>query len=630
MFVLLLAATLSEEPVIIPYPVKITSSDSYWELIDKTNIFYNKDIKNAKEVAQYCSEFLSKGTGFTLPVTTTKSNGIQFEKSSETLKDEEYHLKVDSNGVLITASTRKGLYYGFVTLLQLMPPEIYNQSAKSVKWNVQYVDIVDYPRFKWRGLLFDCCRHFFPMDVLKRAIKFISFHKLNVFHWHLTEDQGWRIEIKKYPLLTQIGSLRKQSPKMWDRGHGDGIPYGPFFYSQDEVKELIEYARLHGVTIVPEIEMPGHAMAALAGYPHLSCTGGPFEVSCEWGVRSDIYCGGKDEALEFNKDVLNEVIGLFDSEYIHVGGDEAFKDRWKVCPLCQGRIKSLGLANEDALQSWFTRQICDHINSKGRKLIGWDEIIDGGDMPKGTAVMLQHGTAKALEKGHEIVVTPNAHCYFDYGQTTKDDKYEYLCCLVTLNNAYAWDPQAGIAEDKKHLVMGIHATLWSECIWAEEDLQWKHYPRGLALAEVSWSQQEHKNWNRFLAGWTGVHQKRLAYLNINFAPFTDSIRNVITSAPKEYKKQIWSVSQDVEQSGRYQGIFVSRKGDLKVRNIDIFVDGKLWVRQYDEGVAKSNNGFSFDFFLPVDAVNKDVYVQAEISSDSHEIDAELYVYPDNK
>lgn len=630
MLTLFLVGSLCVDPVIIPIPVKLSAQQGQWPLIDGTNIYYDPSIEGAQDVAQFCHDFLTAVTGYNLPLTSEKRSGIMFTKSLEPMNEEAYKLTVNSPGVTISALSRKGLYYGFTTLLQLFTPDIYSDTKiAKAGWVINCIEIEDYPRFQWRGLMIDAGRHFLPVDVVKRIILHMSYHKLNTLHWHLTEDQGWRIEIKKHPKLTEIGSVRAESPKMWDRDHGDGIRYGPFFYSREDVKDVLAYAKLHCVKVVPEVEMPGHSVAAIASYPELSCTGGPFEVATRWGVKSDTYCPGKDATLQFNQDILDEVIEMFDSEYIHVGGDEVLKDRWKNCKDCQARIKAEGLADESALQSWFTAKMSKYIDSKGRHLIGWDEIIDGGPLADGAAVMSWRGVEggqKAASLGHNVVMSPTNYLYFDYGQTTGEDKYEYFCCLLQLKTVYGYEPLTGFEEDKKKFVLGVQGNLWGECIWGEEDLQWKAYPRSLALAEVAWSPLERKDYSRFLAGYNSVHIERLKNLKINYAPFTNSVGNKAKKLTSEFQPKLWAVTEDVQHAGKYQGIFVVKNGNLKIKNIDVLVDGKVVVRQYVDGVATENNAFVFDFYLPVVASDSIVHVQTRLASDSTQTEAELFVY----
>ena len=399
------------------------------------------------------------------------------------LGKEGYALEVRPNGLIaITAATPAGLFYGGQTLRQLLPPAIYAKTKQAgVKWTVPCCRIEDKPRFVWRGLLLDCCRHFFDKAFVERTIDLLAIHKMNTLHWHLTEDQGWRIEIKKYPKLTEIGSWR-------DETMGDHKRYGGF-YTQDDVREIVAYAAKRHVTIVPEIEMPGHSLGALAAYPQFSCTGGPFKVRTVWGVEPDVYCAGNNATFAFLCDVLDEVVELFPSTFIHIGGDECPKDRWKKCPKCQARIKAEGLKNEHELQSYFIRKIEQHLASKGRRLVGWDEILEGGLPPKAT-VMSWHGLGGAIaaaESGHDYVATPTSHCYLDYPYSR-----------ISVEKAYSFEPvPANLPAAKQSHCLGVQGNMWSEHTPTPADIDRQVWPRLCALAEVGWSPKELRNWADF-------------------------------------------------------------------------------------------------------------------------------------
>ncbi len=376
--------------------------------------------------------------------------------------------------------------------------------------------ITDYPRYSYRGLHLDVCRHMFPVGFIKKYIDLMAMHKMNSFHWHLTEDQGWRIEIKKYPLLTSVGAWRKSSPVGRNEGQ-DSIPYGGF-YTQDEVRDIVEYARKRFITVIPEIELPGHAQAALASYPHLSCTGGPFEVWTWWGVSENIYCAGNEQVFEFLEGVLTEVMHLFPSPYIHIGGDEAPKTRWKACPKCQRRIRSEKLADEHQLQSYFVTRIEKFLNSQGRNIIGWDEILEGGLAPNAT-VMSWRGTQGGIETArlkHPVIMTPGSPCYFDHYQADPSLEPLAICCFNPLEKVYAFEPTPQeLTPEEATYIIGAQGNLWTEYIKTPEHAEYMAYPRAIALAEVVWSPKDKRNYDDFLIRLES-HKLRLDYRGVNY------------------------------------------------------------------------------------------------------------------
>jgi len=370
------------------------------------------------------------------------------------------------------------------------------------------VHIVDKPRFRWRGVHLDSSRHFFPKEWVKRLIDLAAYYKLNTFHWHLTDDQGWRLEIKKYPRLTEVGAWRRETME-------DGEPYGGF-YTQEEVKEIVDYARRRFITIVPEVEMPGHCLAALAAYPELSCTGGPFKVGTEWGVMNDVFCAGSEETFAFLENVLAEVIELFPGEFIHIGGDEVPKLRWKNCLRCQARIKAEGLKDESELQSYFIKRIEAFLNSRGRRLIGWDEILEGGLAPRATVMSWRGvtGGIEAARSGHDVVMTPTSHCYFDYYQGRVDEP-KAIGGFLPVDKVYSYEPiPAGLKPEEAAHILGAQANLWTEYIATPEHAEYMLFPRLWALAEVVWSPKE-KNWADF-ENRLRAHYDRLALRGVNY------------------------------------------------------------------------------------------------------------------
>jgi hexosaminidase len=399
------------------------------------------------------------------------------------------------------------------SIRQLLPPVIEKDSIKrDVNWAIPCVSIYDSPRYTYRGLMLDVCRHFMPVEFVKRYIDYLAYHKMNRFHWHLTDDQGWRIEIKKYPKLTSVGSFRdrtlighySESPRKWKMER-----YGNF-YTQEEIKEVVEYARKRFVTVIPEIEMPGHSLAALAAYPKLSCTGGPFEVSGIWGVFNDIYCT-REENFKFLEDVLSEVIELFPSKYIHIGGDEAPKIRWSRCHACQERIKSEGLKNEQELQSYFIRRIEKFLQTKGKQIIGWDEILEGGLAPNAT-VMSWRGTEggiAAAKQHHDVIMTPGHSVYLDHYQSKLAEEPIAIGGYLPLQKVYEYNPTpASLTDEEARHILGVQGNVWTEYIHTSANVEYMAFPRAAAIAESAWSPQSAKNYPDFL--------KRLDFLLLHY------------------------------------------------------------------------------------------------------------------
>ncbi len=428
---------------------------------------------------------------------------------------EHYELEVTADRVVLRAPTAEGLFRGVQTLRQLLPwrPEAEADAPPEKECFIPAVRIQDEPRYPWRGMHLDVCRHFMPVEFIKRYIDLLALHKFNTFHWHLTEDQGWRIEIKKYPKLTQVGAWRSEG----DERYGG-------FYTQDEIRDIVAYAAERYINIVPEIEMPGHSLAALAAYPELSCTGGPFEVATKWGIYDDVYCAGNDKTFEFLKNVLDEVLALFPSETIHVGGDECPKTRWNVCPKCQQRKKQEGLADEEELQSYFMKRIARYLESKGRRLIGWDEILQGGLAP-GATVMSWRGMSggiKAAQSGHDVVMTPTTYCYFDYRQSDKaDEPGSEHGPVLTLKTVYEFEPTPPelSPQDAKH-VLGAQGNVWTEHMEDPQRVEYMTVPRMCALAEVTWSPRENRNWDDFLVR-LKKHLSRLDTIHVHYRPLDD-------------------------------------------------------------------------------------------------------------
>lgn len=511
-FLFLPFAISAQEITIIPQPASLKRGAGYFNLGKNTTLVVQDD--GDLPAAEFFNNYLQEFYGFSLPVSKTPvKNAIRFytKKFIKAPDKDGYSFEANSTGISISGDTYAGTFYGMQTLIQLLP---LNRSAAL---KIPAVSVQDAPRFNYRGMHLDVGRHFFPVSFVKKYIDYITLHKMNYFHWHLTDDQGWRIEIKKYPRLTTVGGWRNGTIIGRYPGTGnDGLRYGGF-YTQEEIREVVAYAAQRHITVVPEIEMPGHASAAIAAYPELSCfpeepTKNYYPKDCAWagdstgkqvqqtwGVFDDVFCAGKENTFQFLQDVLDEVLPLFPSRMIHVGGDECPKANWKKCPLCQQRMKENGLKDEHELQSYFIQRMEKYLNGKGRKLIGWDEILEGGLAPN-AAVMSWRGESggiAAAKQHHEVVMTPTDYAYFDYSQTTNEDSVT-IGGFVSLEKVYNYNPiPAALDAEEGKYVLGAQANLWTEYIKNPRKVEYMIFPRLTALSEVLWSAPQKKNWNDF-------------------------------------------------------------------------------------------------------------------------------------
>ena len=449
---------------------------------------------------------VSSPVGLAASLEAGKVKGMVFLRDAS-LAPEAYSILVSPANAVIRASGLNGVLYALQTLRQMLPAEIYgDKPAENRKWILPCCFISDSPRFAYRGMHLDSARHFWSIGEVKRYLDVMAMYKLNRFHWHLTDDQGWRIEILSYPLLSQISCWREGTMIGRDFSSNDGIRYGGF-YTQDEIREVVAYAADRGITVVPEVDLPGHMLAALAAYPELGCTGGPYAAWTVWGVSDQVLCAGKEATFRFLEAVLSEVADLFPGEYIHIGGDECPKGEWEKCPDCQARIRELGLRGdarfsaEQYLQNYVTRRIQDFLAAKGKKIIGWDEILEGEPAPGATVMSWRgaDGGRQAAALGFDAIMTPNSHCYFDYYQA-EDGAGEPLGIggFVPVEKVYALDPLEGIAPEHAHRILGVQANLWTEYIATPEHLEYMLLPRLLALSEVQWCRPEQRDPGRFL------------------------------------------------------------------------------------------------------------------------------------
>ena len=456
-----------------------------------------------------------------------KMKGFIFLKD-KSMGPEEYSIRISKKTCLVKASAYNGFLYAIQTLKQLTDVSIYSDKvAPSQKFMFPAVTIKDNPRFGYRGMHLDCARHFFSVEEVKKYLDIMAVYKLNRLHWHLTDDQGWRIEIKKYPRLTQMGAFRNGTMVGKDFSSNDGIRYGGY-YTQDQMREVVQYAASLGITVIPEIDLPGHMLGVLAGYPELGCTGGPYEVWTKWGVSDEVLCPGKEETFAFLEDVFTELMQIFPSEYIHIGGDECPKKEWEKCPACQARIKALGIKGdgkhtaEQYLQSYVTARIQKFLNDNGRKIIGWDEILEGELAPGATVMSWRgvNGGIQASAMGFDVIMTPNTYCYFDYYQS-ENQKEEPLAIggHLPIEDVYGYEPFDGLNASQQKHILGVQANLWTEYIATNEYLEYMLLPRMCALAEVQWCKSENKNFERFSASMKAKSFELLDVLGYNYRKF---------------------------------------------------------------------------------------------------------------
>lgn len=540
---------------VIPLPQEIvTNQTNPFILKSGVKILYPEGNEKMQSNAQFLADYLKTATGkdFSIEAGTEGKNAIVLTLGEADENPESYQLKVTEQGVTITAPTEAGVFYGIQTLRKSLPVALGTDVA------LPAVEITDAPRFSYRGAHFDVSRHFFTVDEVKTYIDMLALHNMNRLHWHITDDQGWRLEIKKYPKLTEIGSQRKGTVIGRNSGEYDNIPYGGF-YTQEQAKEVVAYAAERYITIVPEIDLPGHMLAALTAYPELGCTGGPYDVWQQWGVSEDVLCAGNDQVLKFIEDVYAELIEIFPSKYIHVGGDECPKVRWEKCPKCQARIKALGLksdahhSKEERLQSFVINHIEKFLNEHGRQIIGWDEILEGGLAPNATVMSWrgERGGIEAAKQKHDVIMTPNTYLYLDYYQT-KDTENEPLAIggYVPIETVYNYEPTPAslTPEEQKHII-GVQANLWTEYIPTFSHVQYMVLPRWAALSEIQWTMPEKKNYENFLSrlpqliGWYDAqgynYAKHVFEVSTEFTPnptegSLDITLSTIDNAPIHY------------------------------------------------------------------------------------------------
>jgi len=538
---------------IIPVPLQVTEGKGVFIIQKGTRILVD-ETNGTQEMADLLTEKIILSSGVELE---TKSYNAAFPSNNSivfttlgaevSLGKEGYTIDISETNVTVRAVSANGFFYGLQTLLQLLPADIEKQGSGAKSYTLPVVTIKDKPQFSYRGMHLDVGRHMFPVVFIKKYIDLMAMYKMNTFHWHLTDDQGWRIEIKKYPKLTSVGSIRKGT-QIGKTSESDSIPYGGF-YTQEQAREIVEYAASKFITVIPEIEMPGHSIAVLTAYPRLSCTGGPFEVRTIWGVADDILCAGNDSVFNFIEDVLTEVMDIFPSTYIHIGGDEAPKVRWETCAKCQGRIKTEGLKNEAELQSYFIKRIEKFLISKNRRLIGWDEILEGGLAPEAT-VMAWRGIQAAIDaanEGHDAIMTPVDYCYLDYYQGDPETEPAAIGGYLTLKTVYSYNPIPPVlTQEQEQHIIGLQGNVWTEFLKTPADVEYMAFPRAIAIAEIAWSHQNRRNWDDFIAR-MDQQFPRLDYMGVKYSKGSfavdistqrDRYRNLVVLSSETYKMEI--------------------------------------------------------------------------------------------
>ena len=496
------APTAQANYEVIPMPQSITlsNSDNQFVLHSGTLISYTSGNEDMARNAQFLQTYLTDQLGYTLRVEPgVASEGIVL-KLVEGQASEGYTITVDADRVLVEATSPAGIFYGIQTIRKAVPVEM--GAVVGFPAGV----ITDAPRFAYRGAHLDVCRHFFSVDSVKTYIDMLVLHNMNKFHWHLTEDQGWRMEIKQFPKLTEIGSVRNGTMIRKDWNSNDSIQYGGF-YTQDECREIVKYAADRYITVIPEIDMPGHMVAAVTAYPELGCTGGPYEVRTIWGVSEELLCAGNEKVYDFVDKVLDEVMDVFPSKDIHIGGDECPKTEWEKCPKCQSKIKALGLKKDDRftaeqkLQAYFTKHVDEYLTKHGRNAIGWDEILEGG-VSENATVMSWRGESGGIEAArlkHRVIMTPNTYCYFDYYQSKDRDNEPFaIGGFLPIKHVYDYEPlPANLTPEEQSYIWGVQCNVWTEYIPTFSHVQYMMLPRGAALSEVQWSLPEAKDYEKF-------------------------------------------------------------------------------------------------------------------------------------
>jgi hexosaminidase len=595
---------------IVPVPVNIKEGKGSFNVNSKTLIVAIK--ADEKKTAAELNKYLVAMGASALKIVSTKANkdAIEVSIKPDKFKTEGYRIAVDANRVFITGNDKAGLFYGLQTFFQLLPVPDKATGLKKYPLSVPSLSITDYPRFPYRGMHFDVARHFSSVESVKKYIDYLAMYKFNTFHWHLTDDQGWRIEIKKYPLLTQIGSCREQTlVGPYGTNKYDGKKYCGF-YTQEEIKEVIRYATERHINIIPEIEMPGHALAALASYSYLGCTKGPYKAAETWGVFDDVFCAGNDSTFTFLQNVLDEVMALFPSGLIHIGGDESPKTRWKTCADCQKRIAAQQLKDEHELQSYFITRIEKYINSKGRNIIGWDEILEGGLAPNATVMSWrgEEGGITAAQQHHNVVMTPGNYLYFDHSQSNNEDSVTFGG-YNSLEKVYSYEPVPAVlsAEEGKY-ILGAQANLWTEYITNSKKVEYQLFPRIAALSEVLWSPKEKRNREdferRLPVVFDRLDQQKINYSKayyeplIKFSPAADNNGLNISVHSKQKKSKFYFGNKSLSQFSLYSdsiNTVIDRSGLYGIRMLGKMNGEKEGEKEGEKWGVAQTTAFNYLF-----------------------------------
>lgn len=588
---------------VVPKPVMMKTGSGTFLINRDTPVLVEGRDDEAARIAVYFAGFIRYSGGPEIQVREmTKADKnkpaviFRLQADRTSLKDEGYELKISDRQVLLSAKTGSGLFHGVQTLFQLLPPELRGENPPLTfsELSLPSVRITDYPRYPYRGMHLDVSRHFFPKEFIRRYIDLIAMYKMNTFHWHLTDDNGWRIEIRKYPKLTQTGAWHVDREDMpWGerlpQQPGEAAAYGGY-YTRDEIREIIQYAADRYVTVIPEIEMPAHSVEVLAAYPQFSCTGGPFTVPPgSYWPNKDILCAGNDSVFTFLEDVLTEVMELFPSEYIHIGGDEADRTNWKNCPKCQERIRTMALKDETELQGYFIKRIGKFIASKNRRMIGWDEILEGGLLPEATVMSWRglEGGIAAARQGHDAIMTPVSHCYFDYYQADPAAEPKAIGGFTTLKKVYSYEPTPSeLTTVEAAHILGAQGNLWTEFIPTPAHAEYMAVPRMAALAEVVWSPKSAREWSDFRRRMTRQFRS-LDYMKVNYSkgsfkaevktvfdPKKNTLSVVIDSEQPDVPIRFTTDGKDVTSSSPIYTGPVEIKGNGVIR-AGLFVDGQL-------------------------------------------------------
>lgn len=590
-WLLLQTSSIAAQPVLSITPMPVDVKMGKGNLLVSKNTQLVVESRELEHTAIMLQEYLKINYGLVLK--TSKKNNIpnaivlKIDNKTNSI-DGAYKLVADRSGLYITGSNEAAVFYGIQTLLQIIQTEPITNS-KHTTIQIPFVSIDDYPRFQYRGMHLDVGRHFFPVSFIKKYIDYLASYKYNTFHWHLTEDQGWRIEIKKYPKLTETGSCRDRT--LIGRYGGTNYDNTRYcgYYTQEQVKEIVQYATDRYINVVPEIEMPGHSTAALASYPSLGCTKGPYKVMDTWGVLEDVYCAGNDSTFNFLQDVLDEVMQLFPSKYIHIGGDECPKERWKKCPACQQRIKDNQLKDEHALQSYFIQRIEKYLHSKGRNIIGWDEILEGGLAPNATVMSWrgEEGGIEAAQQDHDVIMTPGSHCYLDHSQSKNEDSLT-IGGYLPLEKVYAYEPVPPVlTKDQAKHILGAQGNVWTEYMNYPSKVEYMIFPRMQALSEVLWTPIIKKSWTDFERRLPGLMQK-LKKAGINYSAAYYDLKATILPAEKAGELVYKLESKDKQLTIQYtkDGNFAA--GKAYQSPIQIAQSNTITAATFKDGLQISN------------------------------------------